>query len=106
MTRIALFLAAALLAPAVRAQAPETPKAPAAATAQATATIPVKGMHCGGCVATVTEALKKVPGVVDAKVNLEKEQAVVVYDKAKADEKKLVEAINATGYKAGVPAAN
>ena len=42
-------------------------------------TIPVKGMHCAGCVATIERALRSVPGVVEAQVNLATEQATVAY---------------------------
>ena len=37
-------------------------------------TIPVKGMHCAGCVATIERALRSVSGVVEAQVNLATEQ--------------------------------
>ena len=107
MTRIAAaVLAAALLAPAARAEEQKVVPAAAPAAAEARAVIPVKGMHCGGCVGTVTEALEKVPGVKTVKVSLEKARAVVTYDRAQVDPKKLAEAIDATGYKAGAPAAN
>src|SRR5262249_13847 len=43
------------------------------------ATIPIKGMHCAGCVATVERALRSVTGVVQAQVNLATEQATVAY---------------------------
>ena len=32
----------------------------------------VTGMHCGGCVNSVTRAISRVPGVKDVKVSLEK----------------------------------
>ena len=32
--------------------------------------LPVKGMHCAACVGKVERALKAVPGVTDATVNL------------------------------------
>ena len=35
-----------------------------------TITIDVKGMSCGGCVASVTRVLKSVPGVSDVAVTL------------------------------------
>jgi len=40
-----------------------------------TVNISIGGMHCASCVARVENALKKVPGVVDANVNLATEQA-------------------------------
>src|SRR5499433_1750209 len=38
---------------------------------------PVKGMHCAGCVAKVERALRGVPGVAEANVNLATEWATV-----------------------------
>lgn len=108
MLRTAAVVAALLLAPAARAEEPRKSKetAPAAsAAAEARTVIPVKGMHCGGCVGTVTEALEKVPGVKTVKVSLEKERAVVTYDRSQVEPQALAKAIDATGYKAGKPSA-
>jgi len=44
-------------------------------------TIPVKGMTCASCVARVERALKKVPGVSEATVNLASERVAVVHDR-------------------------
>src|SRR5690349_21788777 len=38
---------------------------------------PIKGMHCAGCVAKVERALRGVPGVAEANVNLATERATV-----------------------------
>ncbi len=43
------------------------------------ATFPVQGMTCASCVARVERALRKVPGVLDAAVNLAAETATVDY---------------------------
>lgn len=64
-------------------------------------TIKVEGMTCGGCAVTVEKALKKTPGVEDAKVSYEKGEAWVKYDDAKVTLAKLREVINSTGFKAG-----
>src|SRR5262249_61590343 len=48
-------------------------------------TIPIKGMHCAGWVATVERALDRVGGVVEAQVNLATEQATVAYVPASGD---------------------
>jgi copper ion binding protein len=72
----------------------------AATSKLATATISVEGMTCGGCVASVRQALLKREGVKSADVSLEKKQAIVKYDPAKVTPEQLVEAINQTGYKA------
>ena len=44
--------------------------------------IGVGGMTCASCVASVERALSRVPGVLDAKVNLATEQATVSVDRA------------------------
>ena len=43
---------------------------PAFAAAPQTLDLKVEGMTCASCVARVEKALRKVPGVVDATVNL------------------------------------
>ncbi len=42
-------------------------------------TLPVKGMHCAACVGKVERALRSVPGVVDATVNLATERVTVAF---------------------------
>ena len=104
-TAIALAAAAFLLAaPAARATEPAA--APAAATADATVTIPVGGMTCGGCVNNVTGKLKAVEGVKSVEVNLEAKRAVVTYDAGKCSPKALVAAIADAGFEPGTPVAN
>jgi copper chaperone len=36
------------------------------------ATIAIKGMHCQHCVGSTKQALEKIPGISDVKVDLEK----------------------------------
>jgi mercuric transport protein len=72
-----------------------------ASAATKTVIIKVEGMTCGGCAVTVEKALKKTPGVEDAKVSYEKGEAWVKYDDAKVTLAKLREVINNTGFKAG-----
>lgn len=66
--------------------------------------IPVTGMTCAGCQATVQRALARQAGVVDANVNLMTHIAAVTYDPALASPDTLVKAIRGTGYGATVPA--
>jgi P-type Cu+ transporter len=61
-------------------------------------TIPVKGMHCAGCVATIERALRSVPGVVEAQVNLATEQATVAYVPTSVEASTLRQAITRAGY--------
>ncbi len=70
------------------------------------AKIPVAGMHCGGCVSRVQSALSKLEGVKRANASLDPGEVTVVYEKATITPPKLVEVIDALGFKAGTPAAN
>ncbi|MCK0506257.1 heavy-metal-associated domain-containing protein [Aromatoleum anaerobium] len=62
--------------------------------------IRVEGMSCGGCVRSVTAALKSLPGVTDADVSLESAQARVQYDPATVSEQQLREAVEDAGFDA------
>jgi Cu+-exporting ATPase len=68
-----------------------------------TCTIPVSGMHCAGCSATVQRALEQTPGVSGANVNLVTGSATVDYDPQSTSPGQLVEAIRQTGYGAESP---
>ena len=57
----------------------------------------IEGMTCASCVARVERALKAVPGVTDATVNLATERAHVM---GQADAAALIRAIDAAGYDA------
>jgi Cu+-exporting ATPase len=65
--------------------------------------IPVQGMTCAACQASVQKALQRQPGVVDASVNLMMKNAAVTYDPAVTRPEALVEAIRDTGYEAELP---
>jgi copper chaperone CopZ len=60
-------------------------------------------MHCGHCVARVESALARLDGVKLADASLEGGEAVVVFEKSKLGASKLVETIDALGFKAGTP---
>ncbi len=60
----------------------------------------IGGMHCASCVGRVEEALTKVPGVEDARVNLATERASVRVDPSRVDEAALAGAVGAAGYSA------
>ena len=68
-------------------------------------TYPVRGMHCAACVGTVEEALKSVPGVTEASVNLATEQATVDHDAELAPFDALKSAVAAAGYELAEPRA-
>jgi Cu+-exporting ATPase len=59
--------------------------------------LPIEGMTCASCVARVEKALKKVPGVGSAEVNLATETATVTLA-AGARPESLVEAVKKAGY--------
>ena len=65
----------------------------------ATATIKVQGMTCNHCSMRVVKALKAVPGVQDANVDLQKAEAVVTYDAAAITQEKIAKTITDAGYK-------
>ncbi len=58
----------------------------------------VEGMHCASCVGRVESALKSLPGVFDAEVNLALEQAAVRYDPGAVRPAQLVERLRGEGY--------
>src|SRR5262245_51767967 len=60
--------------------------------------LPVTGMTCASCVGRVEKAIKKVPGVLDASVNLSTEQAAVSYDPAQVAPGQLLSAVERAGY--------
>lgn len=59
----------------------------------------VSGMSCSHCQSSVTKALKSVPGVTDARVDLQTGKAVVEGDASPQD---LVRAVVEEGYGAQV----
>jgi copper chaperone len=63
-----------------------------------TTVLKVKGMTCGGCVRSVKNVLESIQGVTSADVSLEKAQATVTYDPAKADANRMKEAVTDAGY--------
>jgi Cu+-exporting ATPase len=65
--------------------------------------IPVAGMTCAACQASVQKALQRQPGVLDAAVNLMMKNAAVTYDPAVIRPEALVAAIRDTGYEAELP---
>ncbi len=60
--------------------------------------IGIGGMTCASCVARVEKALKRVPGVQDASVNLATESARVVYASSDPMEARLRRAVRDAGY--------
>jgi copper chaperone len=63
-----------------------------------TVVLKVTGMTCGGCVRSVTNVLKAVPGVASAEVSLEQSQARVSFDPDRTALPQLRKAIEDAGY--------
>ncbi len=61
-------------------------------------TLPVLGMTCASCVAHVEEALKGVPGVLSASVNLATERATITYNPDGTGLPDFVKAVRNAGY--------
>lgn len=60
--------------------------------------LPVTGMTCASCVRSVERAIKKVPGVVEANVNLATEHAHISFVAGSARRSDFIEAIEKAGY--------
>ncbi len=65
----------------------------------ATTTLKIQGMTCNHCVMRVAKALKAVPGVQDAKVDLQKAEGVITYNDDSVTKEKLSAAVVDAGYK-------
>ncbi|ACL71539.1 heavy metal translocating P-type ATPase [Thioalkalivibrio sulfidiphilus HL-EbGr7] len=66
-------------------------------------TLRVEGMSCASCVGRVEQALKDLPGVLEASVNLATETARVRHLPDLADAQALVRAVAQAGYGASLP---
>lgn len=60
--------------------------------------LPITGMTCANCVATVERNLKKLDGIDAATVNLATERAFVEYDPQKVDQAAMLARIRSAGY--------
>jgi len=60
--------------------------------------IAIRGMTCANCTARVERALRKVPGVAEATVNLATERASVKFDPSAAGPETLAAAVTDAGY--------
>ena len=69
-----------------------------------TETLTVGGMTCGGCVSTVTEALKAVGGVRDVAVSLDAGEARIEFDERTTSPDDLRAAVRRAGYQVDVVA--
>ena len=65
-----------------------------------TAVLKVAGMTCGGCVKSVSNLLRAIPGVSEAEVSLQKGEARVTFDPARVNMAQLIGAVADAGYQA------
>lgn len=70
----------------------------------ASVSLHVEGMTCASCKVAVRNALSKIEGVKDARVDVAKKSATVEYDPAKVTPQQLLDAVNRLGYQASLPA--
>jgi copper chaperone CopZ len=66
--------------------------------AQETKVFNISGMTCNHCVMAVTRALKSVPGVDNAKVDLDSEKATVTLNPDLVTDASLIKAVKEAGY--------
>jgi Cu+-exporting ATPase len=68
----------------------------------AVVTLPTQGMTCASCVNTVERGLKKVPGVLNADVNLATLRSTVTYIPTQTTPRELRQKIEALGYESPI----
>jgi P-type Cu+ transporter len=61
-------------------------------------TLPITGMTCANCVATVSRNAKKVDGVLEAEVNYASEKLTLVYDDQIAKPEEVIARVERAGY--------
>ena len=61
-------------------------------------TLPVTGMTCTNCAATIERNLKKLPGVETANINLANERAAVAFDPEQLSQTDIIDRIEYVGY--------
>ncbi|HSB33056.1 MAG TPA: copper ion binding protein [Nitrospirota bacterium] len=62
-------------------------------------TLKIQGMTCNHCAMRVSKALKSVPGVQDAQVDLKNGEASVTFDESKVTQENMSKAVVEAGYK-------
>lgn len=76
----------------------------ATAPAPTVVALHVEGMTCPSCKVAVRTALKRLDGVLDARVDVAAKRATVDYDPTKLTPQQLVDAVNRLGYQTSLPA--
>lgn len=60
--------------------------------------LPITGMTCANCVATIERNVKKLPGIESASVNLASERATIAFDPGQLSLEEIVNRIDKAGY--------
>src|SRR5260221_11071877 len=60
--------------------------------------MPITGMTCANCVATIERNVRKLPGIQEANVNLANERLNVVYDPTQLSHDDIVARVRKAGY--------
>src|SRR5258708_26793396 len=60
--------------------------------------LPITGMTCANCVATIERNVRKLPGIQEANVNLANERLNVVYDPTQLSHDDIVARVRNAGY--------
>src|SRR5436189_6448730 len=63
--------------------------------------LPIEGMTCASCAATVQEALAGAPGVASAGVNFATNKAAIEYDAGQTNVAQLIKTVREAGYNCG-----
>ena len=66
-------------------------------------TIPIEGMSCNACVASIKKELKSLDALESVEVSLQHRNATVFYEEGTITPQQIQAAINGIGYKAGEP---
>ncbi len=64
------------------------------------ATLKVPKIHCGGCVNTVTTAVKKLPGVTSVEASDLTKEVKIEFDPTTVDEARIRSTLSSVGYPA------
>ncbi|MBX3063825.1 MAG: copper-translocating P-type ATPase [Anaerolineae bacterium] len=60
--------------------------------------LPISGMTCANCAATIEKTVRKLPGIAEANVNLANERLTVNYDSAQVSHDEIVARVRKAGY--------
>ena len=61
-------------------------------------TLPITGMHCEGCAATITQNLEEMAGIFVANVSIATEQAAITFNPSTLSEDTIVDKIRSLGF--------